>query len=287
MPASPDEIGIGASDVVIRLQGHDEMLRTSLVVAADGAESRVRTAAAIDAEIEDYDQIAVVTTVQSDQPHRNAAYERFTESGPIAMLPLQTGRFGVIWTLAPQLAATMLSTADAQFMSALQRAFGWRVGRLLEIGHRASYPLRLSRATATTAARSVLIGNAAQALHPVAGQGFNLGLRDAAMLAEILADAAAAAAADLGAAELLARFAAWRDKDRRGVIGFTDGLVKLFSDRRLGMRAARDLGLLLFDVSPVAKSALARVSVGFGGPMPRLARGLALHKLIEPARPPS
>jgi 2-octaprenyl-6-methoxyphenol hydroxylase len=130
----------------------------------------------------------------------------------------------------------------------------------------------------TIAPRTVLIGNAAQALHPVAGQGFNLGLRDAAMLAEVVANAEVLTGGrrDVGSPELLNRFATWRAGDRGGVIRFTDGLVKLFSDTRPGMGVLRNLGLLLFDLSPPAKSALARVSAGFAGPTPRLARGLPL-----------
>jgi 2-octaprenyl-6-methoxyphenol hydroxylase len=119
----------------------------------------------------------------------------------------------------------------------------------------------------------VLIGNAAQALHPVAGQGFNLGLRDAAMLAEVLANASG----DLGSRELIERFAAWRAADRSGVVRFTDGLVKLFADSRLGAGLLRNLGLLAFDLSPPAKRALARVSLGFAGPAPRLVRGLPVR----------
>jgi 2-octaprenyl-6-methoxyphenol hydroxylase len=131
--------------------------------------------------------------------------------------------------------------------------------------------LSLSRAHDTVAGRVVLIGNAAQALHPVAGQGFNLGLRDAATLAEILAQLPG------DAAELLGRFAAWRDEDRKGVTRFTDGLVKLFGSERPGLGLVRNFGLLLFDLSPTAKSALSRVSWGFAGRMPRLARGLPLE----------
>jgi 2-octaprenyl-6-methoxyphenol hydroxylase len=127
------------------------------------------------------------------------------------------------------------------------------------------------------ALRTALIGNAAQALHPVAGQGFNLGLRDAAMLAELIA----AGGADAGAAALLSRFAEWRARDRSGVIRFTDGLIKLFGDPRRSVGVLRNLGLLLFDVAPPAKSALARVSAGFGGPTPRLARGLGLMHARE------
>ena len=138
---------------------------------------------------------------------------------------------------------------------------------------RQSYPLKLTRATAPVAARTVLVGNAAQALHPVAGQGFNLGLRDAAMLAEVIVNAAG----DPGAPQLLERFTAWRARDRRGVVRFTDSLVRLFGDGRFGVAALRDLGLLLFDLAPPAKGALARVSAGFGGPAPRLARGLPVR----------
>jgi len=122
------------------------------------------------------------------------------------------------------------------------------------------------------ATRTVLIGNAAQALHPVAGQGFYLGLRDAAMLAEVIAGTAG----DVGAPAALGQFADWRARDRRGVVRFTDGLIRLFGDTRPGAALLRDLGLLMFDLTPPAKSALARVSAGFGGPTPRLARGLSL-----------
>jgi 2-octaprenyl-6-methoxyphenol hydroxylase len=132
--------------------------------------------------------------------------------------------------------------------------------------------LRLTRATASAATRTVLIGNAAQALHPVAGQGFNLGLRDAAMLAEVIAGTAG----DTGAPAVLRQFVDWRARDRRGVVRFTDGLIRLFGDSRPGAALLRNLGLLMFDLTPPAKSALARVSAGFGGPTPRLARGLSL-----------
>jgi 2-octaprenyl-6-methoxyphenol hydroxylase len=146
----------------------------------------------------------------------------------------------------------------------------------MKVGKRASYPLKLSRALTTVAKRSVLIGNAAQSLHPVAGQGFNLGLRDAATLAEMLA-AAAARDSEADLSELLARFAAWRGEDRRGVTRFTDGLVKLFGNDMPGVGLVRNFGLLLFDLSPAAKRALSRVSWGFAGRMPRLARGLPLE----------
>src|SRR5207237_374668 len=159
----------------------------------------------------------------------------------------------------PGRAAEVLSFDDATYLRELQERFGWRAGRFARAGVRASYPLKLTRATDTVATRTVLIGNAAQALHPVAGQGFNLGLRDAAMLAEVIAGAQG----DVGSPELLRSFAAWRAGDRRGVVGFTDGLVKIFGNPRPAIGVLRNLGLLLFDLSPPAKSALARVSAGF------------------------
>jgi 2-octaprenyl-6-methoxyphenol hydroxylase len=251
-----------------------ELVEARLVVAADGAHSSVRAAAAIEADVEDYDQIAIVANVAADRPHDGTAFERFTPSGPLAVLPLYDGSYGVIWTCHPQDAARVLSLDDDSYLRELQTRFGWRVGKFVRVGRRASYPLKLTRATETTATRTVLIGNAAQALHPVAGQGFNLGLRDAAMLAEVIANAPGD---DVGTPELLQRFAQWRAADRGGVVGFTDGLVKLFGSSRPGIGILRNLGLLMFDLAPPAKSALARVSAGFGGPTPRLARGLGVR----------
>jgi 2-octaprenyl-6-methoxyphenol hydroxylase len=278
VPATTEDIEIseaGAAFNVVRGGGARERIETHLVVAADGAHSSVRAAADIEAGIEDYDQVAIVANVAADRPHDGTAYERFTPSGPLAVLPLYDGSYGVIWSCRPGDASSVMSLDDGGYLRELQSRFGWRAGRFVRVGRRASYPLRLTRAAATTATRTVLIGNAAQALHPVAGQGFNLGLRDAAMLAEVIANAGVS---DVGAPMLLQRFAQWRSADRSGVVRFTDGLVKLFGSSRPGMGILRNLGLLLFDLAPPAKSALARVSAGFGGPTPRLARGLSVRE---------
>jgi 2-octaprenyl-6-methoxyphenol hydroxylase len=275
-PARPQDLHLGADGVrfsVVHESGAPEAVTARLAVAADGAQSIVRATAGIDASVADYDQVAIIANVASDKPHEGAAYERFTPSGPIAVLPLHDGGLGVIWTASPAEAQRILSLADEPFLAELQERFGWRAGKFARAGRRASYPLKLTRAAEVVARRTVLIGNAAQALHPIAGQGFNLGLRDAAMLAELIA----AAPDDPGAPALLERFAAWRAQDRAGVIRFTDGLVRLFGDARPGVGALRNLGLLLFDLTPPAKSALARVSAGFAGPSPRLARGLSVR----------
>jgi 2-octaprenyl-6-methoxyphenol hydroxylase len=258
---------------VIDAAGVATAVSTRLVVAADGAHSQVRAAAGIGAAVEDYGQVAVVATVAADQPHAGRAFERFTPQGPLALLPLHDGRLAVIWACTPARAAEVLALDEPAYLQQLQELFGWRAGRFTQASPRGSYPLKLTRAAEPVAARTVLIGNAAQALHPVAGQGFNLGLRDAAMLAEVIA----AESGDAGEPQRLARFAHWRAGDRRGVTHFTDGLVKLFGDRRPGMGLLRSLGLLMFDLAPPAKSALARVGAGFTGPVPRLARGLPVR----------
>jgi 2-octaprenyl-6-methoxyphenol hydroxylase len=276
VPARISAIDIAADAVRLHLEREGaarETVSTRLIVAADGAHSQVRTAAGIAAGVEDYEQVALVSIVAADQPHAGRAYERFTRSGPLAVLPLADGSLAVIWACTPERAQALLGLGDAAYLAELQAAFGWRAGRLLRAGPRGSYPLKLTRAASPVAQRTVLIGNAAQALHPVAGQGFNLGLRDAAMLAELIA----AAPADAGDEVLLRRFAAWRAGDRAGVTRFTDGLVKLFADTRPGIGVLRSLGLLAFDLAPPAKAALARVSAGFTGPVPRLARGLPVR----------
>ncbi len=260
-----------------------EHVAARLVVAADGAGSRVRAAAGIGSSDEDYRQVAIVVPVQTDRPSQGIAYERFTRSGPLAVLPMQGGHYTVVWTLAPERAAEVLAMSPAGFEAGLQESFGWRIGRVLRSGARASYPLRLSRAEALSAPRTVLVGNAAQGLHPVAGQGFNLGLRDAAVLAELLAQSSGDAqrgsrgGGDPGDPALLERYARRRATDRGGMIRFTDGLVRSFASALPGLALARSLALAAFDLSPPAQRALSRVSWGFGGDTPRLMRGLPLR----------
>jgi 2-octaprenyl-6-methoxyphenol hydroxylase len=275
VPAQVSDVQISAEGVTLEVTGESavpERLLARLVVAADGAHSQIRAAAGIAAAVEDYEQLAVVANVAADVAHEGWAYERFTSAGPLALLPLHDGSRAVVWAAAPARAQHLLAMDESAFLADLQAQFGWRAGRFTRVVRLGAYPLRLTRAAATVGVRTVLIGNAAQALHPVAGQGFNLGLRDAAILAELLCGDGE----DPGTGERLERFASWRARDRSGVTHFTDGLVKLFGDSRPGLGLLRDLGLLMFDLTPPAKRALARVSLGFGGPSPRLARGLPL-----------
>ena len=272
LPATVQSVTPDAEGVTLTLAGTHTVLRARLVVAADGAHSAVRRDAGITATETDYDQVAIVANVAADQPHEGTAYERFTPTGPLALVPLRDGSYTVVWARSPDHAAKALAATDADFLKLLQQHFGWRVGRFIRVGRRASYPLKLTRADEAVAQRTVLIGNAAQSLHPVAGQGFNLSLRDAAALAELVAPEG-----DPGSPRLLERFAQARAADRLGVTRFTDGLIRMFGDSRAPVRWARDAGLLLFDLLPPAKRALARVSLGFGGRTPRLARGLPLR----------
>jgi 2-octaprenyl-6-methoxyphenol hydroxylase len=261
-------------DVVI--EGVTEKIRAAVAVAADGAGSVLRASAGIEAGVENYDQVAIVVNAATERPNTGEAFERFTESGPLAVLPVTGGGYAVVWAVSPGRAAELISLDEAGFAAELLSAFGWRAGRWTRIGRRNTYPLSLTRAEETVSGRVVLIGNAAQALHPVAGQGFNLGLRDAANLAEMLTSGSTTDFAP-ATAELLEKFAAWRAEDRKGVTRFTDGLVKLFGSDTPGVGLVRNFGLLLFDMSPAAKRALSRVSWGFAGRMPRLARGLPLE----------
>jgi 2-octaprenyl-6-methoxyphenol hydroxylase len=251
------------------------VIDAKLIVAADGAQSAVRSAFGIEADVRDYEQTAVITTVLPQRFHDNVAYERFTPSGPLALLPLDGGRCTLVLTLTKDAAQAALAWSDEEFLAEVQRRFGFRLGRFLKVGRRVPYPLALTQATRTSAPRCVIIGNAAQGLHPVAGMGFNLGLRDVASLAELIAERAGQDA-DAGSRELLAEYDAWRSADRGGVIGFTDGLVRIFSNPLSSVRGLRNLGLLAFDLLPPAKAALSRLSTGGSGRIPKLARGVAL-----------
>ncbi len=262
--------------VEIAQKGAKSTIDAKLIVAADGAQSAVRGAFGVDAEVRDYEQTAIITTVLPQRFHDNVAYERFTPSGPLALLPLDGGRCTLVLTQPKEAVQSVMAWSDQEFLAELQRRFGFRLGRFLKVGRRVPYPLFLTRATRTSSGRCVIIGNAAQGLHPVAGMGFNLGLRDVASLAELIAERVGLEAADPGRPALLAEYDAWRAADRGGVIAFTDGLVRMFSNPLASVRRLRNLGLLAFDLLPPAKAALSRLSTGGGGRVPKLARGVTL-----------
>lgn len=276
-PATVSRIALRGERVDIEIDeaGAKSAIEAKLIVAADGAESAVRAAFGVAAQVRDYGQTAVITTVLPQRFHDNVAYERFTPEGPLALLPLDGGRCTLVLTLSRNAVQSALAWSDQEFLAEVQRRFGFRLGRFLKVGRRVPYPLALTQSDRTSAPRCVIIGNAAQGLHPVAGMGFNLGLRDVASLAELIAEDARGDA-DPGQPKLLREYDAWRRADRGGVIAFTDGLVRLFSNPLSSVRRVRNLGLLAFDLLPPAKSALSRLSTGGGGRVPKLARGVAL-----------
>lgn len=254
----------------------DERLSARLVIAADGARSVLRRLLAVETDVREYDQCAVIANVSPASGHRNVAYERFTPSGPLALLPMTGGRCSLVWTLSPTEADEVMGLDDDTFLGQLQTAFGFRLGRFKRVGQRHAYPLALTRLGAQSCGRVLFIGNAAHGLHPVAGQGFNLGLRDVATLAEVLADARRSGVQDAGDVKAIARYLDWRRADQERVIRFTDGLVRLFSNRLPLLRAARSAGLLGLDLLPPVRSLVARRGMGQVGTLPRLARGLPL-----------
>lgn len=277
-PAEVSQVTAHDESVTVEIaqKGAKSTIDAKLIVAADGAQSAVRGAFGVDAQVRDYAQTAIITTVLPQRFHDNVAYERFTPSGPLALLPLDGGRCTLVLTLTQEAAQSVMAWSDQEFLAEVQRRFGFRLGRFLKVGRRVPYPLSLTRAMRTSSGRCVIIGNAAQGLHPVAGMGFNLGLRDVASLAELIAERAGLADADPGSPALLAEYDAWRASDRGGVIAFTDGLVRMFSSPLASVRRLRNLGLLAFDLLPPAKAALSRLSTGGSGRVPKLARGVAL-----------
>ncbi len=260
----------GVVATVRRTDGSGEEVAARLLVAADGARSSVRDMLGITASHVAYEQRAIVGNLLSEKSLNNCAYERFTKNGPLAMLPIADGRAGFVWTVADRDAERILELDDESFLVELQDAFGYRLGALSRIGTRASYPLHLSKAMRLTATRAVLVGNAAHGLHPVAAQGFNLGLRDVAALCDCVADY------DLDDPELLQRYAVWRKDDQSKLVGFTDGLVRLFSSNNRPTRTLRDIGMLGFDMLPGVRSLFAKHTMGLAGRLPRLSRGVPL-----------
>ena len=250
--------------------GVTEELTCRLLVAADGANSSVREMVGISAKHVVYGQNAIVGNLLPEKSLANCAYERFTQNGPLALLPINDGRAGFVWTVPDNESDRILALDDQSFLGELQDAFGNRLGTFAQVGRRAAYPLVLSKAMRLTATRAVLVGNAAHGLHPVAAQGFNLGLRDVAALCDCIADF------DLDDPELLQRYAAWRKSDQSKLVGFTDGLVKLFGHSSRPVRVLRDIGMLGFDLVPGVRSLFAKHAMGLAGRLPRLSRGVPL-----------
>ncbi|MDQ6647630.1 MAG: 2-octaprenyl-6-methoxyphenyl hydroxylase [Pseudomonadota bacterium] len=240
---------------------------TGLLVGADGSGSFVRGELGIGVERHDYQQTLFVCTITPERKHAHRAWERFSDDGPVALLPLAEGRCGLVLTVDTDQAQAVADLDDADFIALAQRRFGWRLGRLERPGKRHPYPIQRVAASQLTAPHAVLIGNAAQTVHPIGAQGFNLGLRDALTLAEMVAVTDAP-----GSAEMLASYAARRESDREGTMTMSHGLVQLACLRQPLLAPFRSLALLACDRLPPLRRALAQRGMGFSGEPPLTVR---------------
>lgn len=270
-PARVTALRQGEDQVEISLD-NGQTVSTRLLVAADGRDSTIRQLLGLDAWSQEYQQTAVTANISTDKAHSGWAYERFTDSGPMALLPMSDNRSSLVWTVRTGEEQALLAASDQDFLDRLQQRFGYRAGRFIRVGQRHSHPLTLMQADMPVQHRIVFIGNAAHSLHPIAGQGFNLGLRDVAVLADLLHDNTD----DCGAMSLLQAYQDWRQKDQDQVVKATDKLVKLFSNDLSLLGHLRGAGLAMLDTLPAVKSLLAKRSMGLGQKQPRLGRGIGL-----------
>jgi 2-octaprenyl-6-methoxyphenol hydroxylase len=249
-----------------------DTVQTKLLVGADGARSNIREQADIASYGWDYGQSAIVTTVGHERPHKGRAEEHFLPSGPFAILPLTGNRSSIVWTEHTSDAERIVAMPDYDFHEELEKRFGLHLGDIKVIGPRRAFPLGLYTARSFVAERLALIGDAAHIIHPIAGQGLNMGLRDVAALAEAVADAARLGL-DIGGANVLERYQRWRRFDTAMMGVATDGLNRLFSNHSNTLRLVRDIGLSVVERLPPLKRMFIREAAGFTGELPKLLRG--------------
>ena len=252
-----------------------ESISTRLLVGADGARSQIREQAGIATHGWNYDQSAIVTTVAHERDHNGRAEEHFLPAGPFAILPLTGKRSSIVWTEDRREAERIVALPDDEFHAELEKRFGLQLGDIAVAGPRRAFPLGLFTARSFIAERLALIGDAAHIIHPIAGQGLNMGLRDVAALAEAIADAARLGL-DIGGADVLERYQRWRRFDTMTMGVATDGLNRLFSNSSDVLRLMRDLGLGVVERIPALKRVFIREAAGFTGELPKLLRGEAL-----------
>ncbi|WP_145539917.1 2-octaprenyl-6-methoxyphenyl hydroxylase [Yersinia alsatica] len=257
-PAKVVEVVRTAESATVTLD-NGQQLSAKLLVAADGSHSALAQACNIQWQQQDYQQIAVIANVTTSELPNGRAFERFTRNGPLALLPMSQGRSSLVWCHAKEDKQQVDSWDDARFIAELQRAFGWRLGKILHAGKRHSYPLQLLTASRHVSHRLALVGNAAQTLHPIAGQGFNLGLRDVMSLAETIAQAGK----DPGDYKVLSHYQQRRQQDQQATIGVTDGLIHLFANRYGPLVVGRNLALMSMECIPTIRDAFARRTLGW------------------------
>lgn len=241
---------------------------TRLLVGADGIQSRTRELLNITAKREDYAQTALTARMRLTRTHQNIAYERFFGEEVLATLPVENNQVAIVWTVDSERANRLKTLAEASFCEQFQMAFGYRLGKFLSVEKRQTYPLRSLYALEQIRPHAVLLGNAAHTLHPVAAQGFNLSLRDVAVLVQIILDAIATGE-NPGSLSVLKKYQNWREKEQLGTMGFTQGVVKVFSKKTLPWMLLRDSGLLALEILPFAKKTIARHAMGTSDRTPK------------------
>ncbi|HGF5078810.1 2-octaprenyl-6-methoxyphenyl hydroxylase [Vibrio parahaemolyticus] len=256
-PDSAKHITRTQENVTIELAS-GELLNTKLLVAADGAVSQCCQQIGLELSEHDFDQVAVIANIVTQEPHQGRAFERFTENGPVALLPMSDNRMSLVWCLRPNEAQIVMELSESEFLERLQQDFGWRLGAMQKVGLRASYPLLLRHRKQNISHRFAIVGNAAQTLHPIAGQGFNLGIRDVVTLAEELVKQGE----DVGRYQGLIRFSQRREADRNETIWLTSSLVHVFSNDLLAMRIGRNTALAAMDNLSIFKQPLLRHTLG-------------------------
>lgn len=264
-PATIDSLQMHRDGVKLTLSNRQEAVHTSLLVVADGAQSATRKKLGIGCQIDDYGQMGLIANIALAKPHGGIAYERFTDNGPMALLPLLDAgsqhRSALVWTLPPEYAKELMTCSEADFLAELYHWFGYRQGQFSGVGERACYPLKLIQAKEQVRRNIAVVGNAAHSLHPVAGQGFNLALRDVAALAKTL-DAGAKRGESCGDLALLQRYLNGQQKDQLRTVTASDWLPKLFAKTSPTVALARGAGLFAMDMMPGLRSQFARYGMG-------------------------
>ncbi|MBD1228761.1 2-octaprenyl-6-methoxyphenyl hydroxylase [Xenorhabdus griffiniae] len=260
-PAKVNSIERLENSVVVSLN-NGEKLTGELLVAADGSHSAIAQACNIPFKRRSYEQTAIIANVLTSEHPQGMAFERFTQYGPLALLPMSEGRSSLVWCHPLEKQSDVNNWSQHEFLQQLQKAFGWRLGKMLETGQRHSYPLALSTASRQISHRLALVGNASQTLHPIAGQGFNLGMRDVMALAQVIS-IAATSGQDIGSYQVLAQYQQQRQADRETTIGLTDGLVRLFANDYLPLKIGRNLGLKTMERLSPMRDLFARQTLGW------------------------
>jgi len=255
--------------VTYELNGEEKQIKSKLLVAADGTNSTVRRLLGITANVKDYNQHGLVFNIEISQAHNHIAYERFTKNGPLALLPLRNNKYAVVWSIKNELLEEYKSLSDEGLLNILQENIGHRIGKIQSIGPRNFFPLKLLQSKKIYQDSTVLLGNAANTLHPIMAQGFNLGLRDVSALAECIQESK-----ELKASQIYSRYQTWREADHKQIAGFTDRVTRIFSNSFLPFVTGRNAGLLATELFKPLKTMIAKKSMGFVGRASKLVRGI-------------